>query len=155
MAVLVFLAVGVAWALLVFVVVRIWWRRSAGGTEYRELWHGVDRRRRRRIGRSVRRGEAVRDPRDAALAVRFAEYVLARKTSAGYRRFQRVELLLLPLALSALVVDSLHRGAAAWLFGLIPIASFFFLLLLRRRLQSRSRVALHANRSLLETTGSS
>jgi hypothetical protein len=38
----------------------------------RRIWHGVDPARRARITESVKRGEAVADPRDAELAVTLA-----------------------------------------------------------------------------------
>ena len=37
--------------------------------EWRRRWRQIDRRKRRQIARAVRRGEAVPDPRDAALAL--------------------------------------------------------------------------------------
>ena len=63
-------------------------------------WLQLDRGRRRRVARAVRRGRAVDDPRDAPYAVGFAEASL--DWLSWKRRFRPLHLLLLTLVLAEL-----------------------------------------------------
>jgi len=67
--------------------------------ESHRLWSGVDRRRRTRVEKAVRRGEQVADARDAELAVAFARLQL--------QNLERV------------------RGRRSWIAP-VAIAAFFF-----------------------------
>jgi len=87
---------------------------------------GVDRRRRRRIARAVRRGQAVSDPDDAALAVAYSQYVV-EKTSSGWTRVVSGAHILIWVAVIALPL--LHYGGhIRWSIGLVVALSFFVLL---------------------------
>jgi hypothetical protein len=79
-------------------LMRVVWRQLRAGEvrAWRDRWKAVERRRRRRVARAVRRGRAVEDPRDAALAVALAD---------ATRRHVRV----------------LHGGGAGWLFAALLV----------------------------------
>src|SRR5436190_1210310 len=74
-------------------------------------WLQLDRARRRRVARAVRRGRAVDDPRDAPYAVGFADASL--DWLSWKRRFRPIHLLLLTLVLAELVLTGGWRPALA------------------------------------------
>ena len=107
------------------------------------LWAGVDPERKKRVRRAVARGEAVADPRDAGLAVRWSQHLRAH---AILRRVARAELV--HVGILVLV------GLLAWAAGgspLIPALGAFAaanLMLLARWIEQRAYQAEVANLSL-------
>jgi membrane protein implicated in regulation of membrane protease activity len=137
---------------LIVAVVGLWtWRRqrrSGHRSGYHERWRKVDRDRRRRILRAVRRGEAVEDPRDAALAVEFidAQQQLARKRTPGSGWMKRVHYLV--LALLAVSVAMATPDLRLIGFGLLPLGYLLAIRLFVHRLQGRLASAREKNERL-------
>jgi hypothetical protein len=137
---------------LIVAVVGLWtWRRqrrSGHRSWYYERWRKVDRDRRRRILRAVRRGEAVQDPRDAALAVEFidAQQQLTRKRTPGAGWMNRVHYLV--LALLAVSVALATPDLRLIGFGLLPLGYLLAIRLFVHRLQGRLASAREKNERL-------
>ena len=96
------MVVAFAFTLLIVALVFGWtWqrqRRTGYRSWYYDRWKRVDRDRRRRILRAVRRGEAVDDPRDAALALEFIDHQqLTRDRAHGGGWTSRLHYVLLAL----------------------------------------------------------
>jgi len=105
-------------------------------------WLQLDRARRRRVARAVRRGRAVDDPRDAPYAVGFADASL--DWLSWKRRFRPVHLLLFTLVLAELVLTGGWRPALV----LYPLLGFAFLRLRAPRLRKRATAARELNAEL-------
>jgi len=105
-------------------------------------WLQLDRARRRRVARAVRRGRVVDDPRDAPYAVGFADASL--DWLSWKRRFRPVHLLLLTLVLAELVLTGGWRPALV----LYPLLGFAFLRLRAPRLRKRATAARELNAEL-------
>jgi hypothetical protein len=88
--------------------------------ERQALWRGVDRRRRAGIVKSMRRGQAVFDPRDAELAIAYARFVqrqAGRQSSGSF--FRRFRLHVIVIALTGfLAIPAAARGDR---FALLPL----------------------------------
>jgi hypothetical protein len=109
----------------------------------RARWLALDRPRRRRIARAVRKGQAVDDPRDAPYAVGFADASL--EWLSWRARFRPFHLVLLVLLLAEIGLTWRWRPAA-FLYPLLVIA---FLRLRAPRLRRKIAAAREANRRLL------
>jgi Flp pilus assembly protein TadB len=137
---------------LIVVVVALWtWRRqrrSGYRSWYSETWRTVDRDRRRRILRAVRRGEAVEDPRDAALALEFigAQQQLARKRTPGAGWMNRAHYLLLALLAVSVAVTTPDVRLIG--LGLLPLGYLLGIRLFVHRLQGRVASAREKNERL-------
>src|SRR5690242_4032072 len=94
-------------------------------------WLELDRARRRRVARAVRKGRAVEDPRDAPYAAGFADATL--EWLSWKRRFRPLHLLLLVLVLLELELTGGWHPAVL----LYPLAGFAFLRLRAPRLRKR------------------
>jgi hypothetical protein len=101
-------------------------------------WRTLDRDRRRRVARAVRKGLAVGDPRDAPYAVGFVDASL--EWLSWNRRFRPLHLLLVTLVIAELTLTGDWRPALL----LYPLVAFTFLRLrapgLRRRLEAARAV---------------
>jgi hypothetical protein len=102
-------------------------------------WLEVDRERRRRVARAVRKGRAVEDPRDAPYAVGFADASL--EWLSWKRRFRPLHLLLVVLILSELTLTGGWHPAVLF----YPLVGFTFLRLRAPRLRKRVTAARAAN----------
>jgi hypothetical protein len=105
-------------------------------------WLELDRDRRRRIARAVRKGRAVEDPRDAPYAVGFADASL--DWLSWRRRFRPLHLLLLVLVLAELTLTGGWRPALL----LYPLVGFTFLRVRAPRLRKQVTAARTANAEL-------
>jgi hypothetical protein len=110
-------------------------------------WLELERERRRRIARAVRKGRAVDDPRDAAYAVGFADASL--DWLSWKRRFRPLHLLLVALVLAELTLTGGWHPAVV----LYPLVGFTFLRLRAPRLRKRVTAARAANESLVSEYG--
>ena len=123
-------------------------RRSGYASWYHGHWKKVDRARRRRIARSVRRGEAVADPRDAALALELIDHQQRRfGGDHGARRPWLPRLHFVLLALLALSVG-LTSDFKLIGFALVPVGSVLTLRLVVQRLEARIAAAHEKNEQL-------
>ena len=106
---------------------------------------GLDHAARSRVRRSVRRGTAVHDPREAPVAVAYAKVVAAREQ-------------LIPLSVPVLVA-LVAAGAIAVALGslrplwLLPLAVAVVVRPLQRRIRAKAIVAAEANGALARETG--
>jgi hypothetical protein len=107
-------------------------------------WLELDRDRRRRVARAVRKGLPVTDPRDAPYAVAFADASL--EWLSWKRRFRPLHLLLISLVVAELTL------AGAWHPALVlyPLLGFAFLRLRAPHLRKRAGAAREANAELAE-----
>jgi hypothetical protein len=123
-------------------------RRSQYQDWYYQRWRKVDRERRRRIVRAVRHGEAVEDPRDAALALEFidAQHRLTQKSGGGARWTMRVHYVL--LASLALSLSFVRPDAKLIAFSVLPLAYLLALRLAAQRLRARVAAAREKNEQL-------
>ena len=138
--------------LLIVAVVGLWtWRRQRR-TGYRswyyDTWRKVDRDRRRRILRAVRRGQAVDDPRDVQLALEFIDHqqelTRNRALGAGWRdRVHYVLLALLAVSVALTAPDFKLIGVALLPLGYLLAIRFFV-----HRLQGRVASAREKNEQL-------
>jgi hypothetical protein len=110
-------------------------------------WLELERDRRRRIARAVRKGRAVEDPRDAPYAVGFAAASI--DWLSWKRRFRPLHLLLLVLVLAELTLTGGWRPALL----LYPLVGFSFLRLRAPRLRRRVTAARVANEELASEYG--
>jgi len=110
-------------------------------------WLELERDRRRRVARAVRKGRAVEDPRDAPYAVGFAAASL--DWLSWKRRFRPLHLLLLVLVLAELTLTGGWRPALL----LYPLVGFSFLRLRAPRLRKRVTAAHAANEELATEYG--
>src|SRR5438105_9519357 len=130
----------------------IYWRQRQSGyvSWYHDRWKKVDRDRRRSIVRSVRRGEAVSDPRNALLALEFIDH--RRRQFGGNRSARRrwwTGMHFVLLALLALSVGLTRSDFKLIGISLIPFGSVLVLRLLVRRLDSRIAAAREENERLV------
>lgn len=110
-------------------------------------WLDLERDRRRRVARAVRKGRAVEDPRDAPYAVGFADATL--DWLSWKRRFRPLHLLLLVLILLELTLTGGWHPALL----LYSFVGFTFLRLRAPRLRKRLTAARGANAELLARFG--
>ena len=115
-------------------------------------WRSVDRSRRRRIMRAVRRGEAVSDPRDAALAVELIAWQRELAVQMRDGRFSRWsgrfhDVVIVGAAVSVAFVT--HDLALVSLVAL-PVVYIAGLRLYSRRLETRIAAAREKNAQLLD-----
>jgi hypothetical protein len=115
-------------------------------------WRSVDRDRRRRIRRAIRRGEAVSDPRDAALAVELiawqqelAEGMRAGRFSRWSWRFHDVLMVVVPVSILSVTHDFVLAGVVA-----LPVLYIAGLSLYNRRLETRIAAAREKNAQLVD-----
>jgi hypothetical protein len=115
-------------------------------------WRSLDRDRRRRIMRAIRRGEAVSDPRDAALAIELIAWqrrlvvgMRAGRLSRWSGRFHDVLMVVATVSI-ALVT---HDLALVSLVSL-PLLYIAGLRLYNRRLETRIASAQEKNAQLVE-----
>jgi hypothetical protein len=102
-------------------------------------WLELDRDRRRRVARAVRKGRAVEDPRDAPYAVGFADASL--EWLSWKRRFRPLHLLLVVLVLAELTLTGGWHPALLF----YPLVGFTYLRLRAPRLRKRVTEARAAN----------
>jgi hypothetical protein len=102
-------------------------------------WLELERDRRRRVARAVRKGRAVDDPRDAPYAVGFADATL--EWLSWKRRFRPLHLLLVVLILVELTLTGGWHPALL----LYPLVGFTFLRLRAPRLRKRVTAGRAAN----------
>jgi Flp pilus assembly protein TadB len=128
-----------------------WRQRQSGYTSwYHTHWKKVDRAQRRRIIRSIRRGEAVEDPRDASLALELIAHQQRRFGGDRVRRrgwLPRVHLVL--LALLALSVGLTGSGLRVLAIALIPLCYVLALHFVVHRLEARAASAREKNEQLV------
>jgi hypothetical protein len=136
---------------LIVAVVGLWaWRRqrkTGYHSWYNDTWRKVDRERRRRILRAVRRGEAVDDPRDAALALEFIDHQqLTRDRAHGKGWATRLHYVL--LALLAVSVALTTPDFKVIGFAFLPLGYLLALRVFVHRLQGRVSSAREKNEQL-------
>jgi hypothetical protein len=102
-------------------------------------WLELERDRRRRVARAVRKGRAVDDPRDAPYAVGFSDATL--EWLSWKRRFRPLHLLLVVLILVELTLTGGWHPALL----LYPLVGFTFLRLRAPRLRKRVTAGRAAN----------
>jgi hypothetical protein len=107
-------------------------------------WLELDRDRRRRVARAVRKGLPVTDPRDAPYAVAFADASL--DWLSWKRRFRPLHLLLVTLVVAELTLTGGWHPALV----LYPLVGFAFLRLRAPGLRKRAGAAREANAELAE-----
>ena len=112
---------------------------------------GVEPERAARIHRALRRGEALTDPDDAALAVAAADRLQAMWRENRWWRL--VDWLLLALAVAAPLL-SLHSWKAALVLFAISLPGLLIRFVLLPHVLRRSAEAARRNRALLEAFGS-
>jgi hypothetical protein len=143
--------VAFVFTLLIVAVVGLWaWRRqrkTGYHSWYYDTWRKVDRDRRRRILRAVRRGEAVDDPRDAALALEFIDHQqLTRDRAHGKGWATRLHYVL--LALLAVSVALTTPDFKVIGFAFLPLGYLLALRVFVHRLQGRVSSAREKNEQL-------
>jgi hypothetical protein len=143
--------VAFVFTLLIVAVVGLWaWRRqrkTGYHSWYYDTWRKVDRDRRRRILRAVRRGEAVDDPRDAALALEFIDHQqLTRDRAHGKGWVSRLHYVL--LALLAVSVAFTTPDFKVIGFAFLPLGYLLALRVFVHRLQGRVSSAREKNEQL-------
>jgi hypothetical protein len=143
--------VAFVFTLLIGAVVGLWaWRRqrkTGYHSWYYDTWRKVDRDRRRRILRAVRRGEAVDDPRDAALALEFIDHQqLTRDRAHGKGWVSRLHYVL--LALLAVSVALTTPDFKVIGFAFLPLGYLLALRVFVHRLQGRVSSAREKNEQL-------
>jgi hypothetical protein len=110
-------------------------------------WLELERDRRRRVARAVRKGRAVDDPRDAPYAVGFADATL--EWLSWKRRFRPLHLLLVVLILVELMLTGGWHPAVL----LYSLVGFAFLRLRAPRLRKRVAAARAANAEIVSQFG--
>lgn len=110
-------------------------------------WLELERARRRRVARAVRKGRAVEDPRDAPYAVGFADATL--EWLSWKRRYRPLHLLLALLILLELLLTG-YSELAVLLFSVV---GFTFLRLRAPRLRKRVNAAQAANAEVVAEFG--
>ena len=110
-------------------------------------WLELERDRRRRVARAVRKGRAVKDPRDAPYAVGFADASL--EWLSWKRRFRPVHLLLFALILVELMLTGGWHPALLF----YSVVGFTFLRFRAPRLRKRVATARAANAELVSQFG--
>ena len=123
-------------------------RRTGYRAWYYGRWKKVDRARRRRIARAVRRGKAVSDPRDAALAVEMidAQQKLTNLTDrSGWKQGLHYAFLAVFVASVAIPSRGNLRTAGLALLPLILLTAMHFA---ARRLRARADWAREKNEQL-------
>ena len=152
----VLIAIALAVGLVVVVVVnRAARRANAADPAFRSDWKAVRRARRREVALAVLRGRAVSDPRDAALALRFAGQVGAiRVATDRISSAMRVVDVAVGLAAAALAVYLAVTGGARAALLAAPFALLVVTGLARgrllRTLRERVERSEEENRRLLE-----
>jgi hypothetical protein len=136
--------------------------RPTGLREWQRQWKRIDRSRRREIARTARRGDAVRDPRDARLAIEFIDQIERQMAALQpRRRAPWIEVALVALEL-LLVLGALVAAVRAFdlvevLAVLAPVVFVLALLLMARRTGARRAEkfarARRANEALLTSLG--
>jgi hypothetical protein len=126
--------------------------RRDGHDPWVQQWRGVDRDRRRRIVRSVRRGEAVSDPRDATLALELIERQRDRAMRMRPRRFWRwfgrFDYLL--MGITAISIALVTHDLVGVSLALLPVLYIGGLHLYSRRLEIRVAAAQQKNAQLVD-----
>jgi hypothetical protein len=145
--------VAYVFTLLIVAVVGLWtWqrqRRTGYRSWYYDTWRKVDRDRRRRILRAVRRGEAADDPRDAALALEFIDHQqLTRDRTHGGSWTSRLHYVL--LALLAISVGLTTPDFKLIGFALLPLGYLLAIRLVVHRLQGRVASAREKNEQVTD-----
>jgi hypothetical protein len=94
---------------------------SGSDEEWRAQWKALDPQRRKRITQAMRRGEAVREPADAELALRaIAQVEMTR------RAMRPIELIAWPMLLVVFAFAVVSIGvSAALVLGFCVVLSFF------------------------------
>ena len=124
-------------------------RRRVAKDEWAQKWRSIDPDRKRRIGRAVRAGRAVEDPRDAALAAEAAARFL--RWNFNFKRSATLELVALVLLLPGILL-AVGRSNRLELFAVIAgPASLLFATLWVGWFRRRAAAAEEANRKLAET----
>ena len=134
--------VGFGAALFIAIFVLVW--RNPAYRAQRKLAKGMPRAQRRRIWRAMRRGEAVADPREAALAVRWAENARALRKPV-WRLPLVIELGLLAFFLLGVLVS---RHWLGHITVLLPLVGFVWIRSLMERMYRRADASLEKNREL-------
>jgi hypothetical protein len=122
--------------------------------ESKRLTKGMPWSRRFAISRTVRRGEAVRDPRDARAAAAIARSLLATLNYLDRSRWRRFVEVGVVVYAGLVVVQAVRDGRAPslndlWHIGL-AVAFLLYLVVWRPRTQQRLQRGLEANQRLLE-----
>jgi hypothetical protein len=110
-------------------------------------WLELERDRRRRVARAVRKGRTVEDPRDAPYAVGFAHATI--EWLSWKRRFRPLHLLLLVLILLELTLTGGWHPAVLF----YSLAGFTFLRVRAPRLRKRVTAARDANAEVVSELG--
>jgi len=115
-------------------------------------WRSVDRDRRRRIMRAVRRGEAVSDPRDAALAGELIAWqhelavgMRAGRFSRWSGRFHDALMVVATVSIALFIHDFALVGLVS-----LPLVYIAGLRLYNRRLETRIAAAREKNAQLVD-----
>ena len=145
------MVVAFVFTLLIVAVVGLWaWRRqrkTGYHSWYYDTWRKVDRDRRRRILRAVRRGEAVDDPRDAALALEFIDHQqLTRDRAHGKGWATRLHYVLLALLVVSVALTTPDFKVIG--FAFLPLGYLLALRVFVHRLQGRVSSAREKNEQL-------
>jgi hypothetical protein len=126
--------------------------KSDGHDAWRERWRDLDRGRRRRILRAVRRGEAVSDPRDAALALEFierqrdiAERMRAGRLSRWFGKLHVALIVVATISVALVARDPVVAGIVC-----LPLVYIGALRLYGRRLETRIAAARQKNAQLID-----
>ena len=142
----------VVFTLLIVAVAGLWtWRRqprTGYRSWYHDTWRKTDRDRRRRILRAVRRGEAVDDPRDPALALEFIDHQQQLTRDRGHgggwtNRLHFVLLALLAVSVALTTPDFKLIG-----FALLPLGYVLAICVFVHRLRGRVASAREKNEQL-------
>jgi hypothetical protein len=138
---------------LIVAVVGLWtWRRQrriGSHSWYCDTWRKVDRDRRRRILRAVRRGEAVDDPRDAALALEFIDHQQRLTRDRGHGKGWVTRMHYVLPALLAVSVALTTPDLKLIGFAFLPLGYLLALRLFVHRLQVRVSSAREKNEQLV------
>jgi hypothetical protein len=134
--------IGFGAALFIAIFVFLW--RNPAYRAQRKLAKSMSRVQRRRIWRAMWRGEAVADPREAALALQWAEHARALRKPALQLPLG-VELGLLGFFLLGVLVT---RHWVGLITLLVPLVGFLWFRSLMKRMYRRADASLAKNREL-------
>jgi hypothetical protein len=121
-------------------------RRRVGNDEWVQRWKSVEPDRRRRIGRAVRAGRAVDDPRDAALAAEAAARFLRWKFD--FKRLAVLELVAAAVLLPGILLAGVRPNREELLAAGAGLGSLVFAALWVGWFRRRAAAAEEANRRL-------
>ena len=124
-------------------------RQRVAKDEWVKTWRSVDPDRKRRIGRAVRAGRAVDDPRDAALAAEAAARLL--RWNFDFKRLALLELVAAVVALPGILLAVGRPNRLELIAAVVGPGSLLFFTLWVGWFRRRAASAEKANRRLAET----